>query len=127
MNYASTTSNYHSRYDYIKLKVYYCDPSNYKATCQINNRNIMLQTQFTLKLSNTYFDIDNFGLLAQYFLDNRFFKDLESVFKTKTGIFIRKNKASLIDDYLQIGQYESLTFYEIVDLREQILVENIDI
>lgn len=40
---------------------------------------------------------------------------------------LENNYASLIDQYLQLGQSEELEFYEIVGYREQVLVEDTDL
>ena len=78
-------------------------------------------------VSNAYFDTSNFDQPIQYFLDDSFFWDLTLGFRKKTDIFVQKNEATLIDEYLQLGQSQNLYFYKIQRLREQIVLEDTDL
>ena len=43
-----------------------------------------------------------------------------------TDIFIKKNQAELVDDYIQLGQSEEMEFYQVEDFKDQLSVVDAD-
>ena len=86
---------------------------NYKTNCRLSDHNQSF--------------IDNFVQPVQYFLDDSFFWDLSPGLRKKTDVFVQKNEAILIDEFLQLGQSQQVQFYKIERTREQNLIEDTDL
>lgn len=79
-----------------------------------------------MAFGNNFFDLSNFTEPAHGYLDGQFFWDLMPGFRKKTDIFVRKNKAELNDDIVQLSGGDKINFYQILDSREQIELEGSD-
>ena len=121
-------ANYNApRYDYIEIKLYQWNPSTSKITWKSNITDVMKQTQFTLIISNNYLDFDNYVQPVQNYFDDRFFWDLAPGLRKKVDIFVRKNGANFIDDFIQLGQSTDDSFYQVSSMRESIVIEDTDL
>jgi hypothetical protein len=80
-----------------------------------------------MAFGNTYFDLNNYTQPAKFYLDGQFFWDLMPGFRKKTDIYVKRNKASLADDYIQLGQSEIMEFYQIQNYREQTELQSSDL
>ena len=87
----------------------------------------MKQTQLALLISNNFIDFDNYVSPVQNFLDDKYFWDLAPGLRKKNDIYIRKNGANFIDDYIQLGQSNQLSFYQVSSMRESVVIEDTDL
>ena len=119
-------SFFSTRFDYIELKFYKCNPSDTTVTCQSDTdiEDVMKESKLNMAIDNTYFDFSNYDDPIQHYLDETFFWDLLPGFRKKTDIFVRQNEVSLIDDLVQLGQSNETEFYQVINYREQLELED---
>ena len=121
-------ANYYApRYDYIEFKLYRCNQNTSKVLWKTDIPDVIKQAQLSLVVSNNYFDFDNYTEPIHRYLDDRFFWDLAPGLRKKVDIFIKKNGVDLIDDFVQLGQSNSFSFYEVSHMRESIVIEDTDL
>ena len=87
----------------------------------------MLQTQLAFMVSNNYLDFDNYNEPIQSFLDDRFYWDLAPGLRKKSDIYVKKSEANFIDDFIQLGQSNDITFYQISTMRDSVVIEDTDL
>ena len=126
-NFTIAANFYAPRFDYIELKVYRWNPSTSSVVWKTNISDIMKETQLTFMVSNNYMDFSNYTEPVQNFLDDRFFWDLAPGLRKKVDIYVRKNSANFIDDFIQLGQSNSINFYQVNSMRESIVIEEPDL
>ena len=126
-NFTIAANYYAPRYDYIEIKVYRCNPSSSKVTWKPNISDVMKQTQLAFMVSNNYLDFNNYTDPIHEYLDDRFFWDLAPGLRKKIDIFVKNNGAELIDDFIQLTQKNSFSFYEVSTMRESVVIEETDL
>ena len=86
-----------------------------------------MQTQLSLLISNNFIDFNNYVNPVQNFLDDKYFWDFAPGLRKKVDIYIRKNGANFTDDYIQLGQSNQLSFYQVSSMRESVVIEDTDL
>ena len=118
---------YAPQFDYVEIKVFRWNSSTSTVTWKTNISDIMKQTQLAFMVSNNYLDFNNYNDPVQSYLDDRFFWDLAPGFRKKADIYVKNNQANLIDDFVQLGQSNNFTFYQVSSMRESVVVEDTDL
>lgn len=87
----------------------------------------MKQSKINFVFDNTYMDLKDYKDTLKHFLDDGFFWDLAPGFRKKTDIFVKESMATLVDDYVQLGQSNDFSFYQVDNFREQMEIEGTDL
>ena len=91
-NYTIAGNYYASKYDYIEIKVYRCNPATSKIVWKANISDVIRQTQLTLMVSNNFVDFDNYTEAIQNYLDDSYFWYLAPGLRKKLTFLSRRTQ-----------------------------------
>ncbi|TNV84292.1 hypothetical protein FGO68_gene12595 [Halteria grandinella] len=120
---------YSPQFRYLEIRLYKClNGSQPNITCKSPSdiNNFFAYTTLSIAMVNSYFDFSDYtrrdlsveqdvesnGVIKQY-IDDRFFFEIDPTRSKKADIYLMKSQANLQDDYIQLGQQETIDFVEI--------------
>ncbi|CAI2387341.1 unnamed protein product [Moneuplotes crassus] len=121
-NYTITGSFFSKDFHFIDIRVKRCKGTGCMNDDQLDK--VLQNARFNMVLVNTVMNLKDYKNPIQYTLDEGFFWDILPGIRKKTDIFIRKNEASFVDDYIQLGfEEDEEEFFQVVDSKDRLELE----